>query len=381
MRARDVSASKRYRSEDSVPYSVTLIPGDGIGPSVVEVARRVIDATGVEIDWERRDAGMIALERDGTLLPDDVLRSVRANGVALKGPVATPVSTPLASGVRSVNVTLRQELDLYAGVRPCRLFPGVRSPYDAVDVVVVRENTEDMYTGIEFEQGRAATRELVEFITEQTGRPVRRDAGMSIKSISVAGSERITRFAMSYAIDHGRANVTAAHKANIMKFSDGLFLATARRVAAEEYPGVRFEDRIIDALCMQLVQAPDRFDVLVMPNLYGDVVSDLCAGLIGGLGVAPGGQIGDGCAVFEATHGTGPRIPAGRANPMALVLSGAMLLRHLGEPDAAGRVEAAVADVIADGRSVTYDLKPSREDPTAVDTEEAGDAIIARLRG
>jgi isocitrate dehydrogenase (NAD+) len=204
---------------------------------------------------------------------------------------------------------------------------------------------------------------------------------MSIKSISVAGSERITRFAMRYAIDHERAKVTAAHKANIMKFSDGLFLATARRVATEEYPGVPFDDRIIDALCMQLVQSPDRFDVLVMPNLYGDVVSDLCAGLIGGLGVAPGGQIGDRCAVFEATHGTGPRIPPGRANPMAVVLSGAMLLRHLREPEAADRVDAAVAYVIADGRSVTYDLKDSREDPTAVGTEEAGDAIIARLRG
>jgi isocitrate dehydrogenase (NAD+) len=360
-----------------VPYSVTLIPGDGIGPSVVEVARRVIEATGVEVDWDRREVGLAALEHDGSLLPDDVLRTIRANGVALKG----PVSTPLASGVRSVNVTLRQELDLYAGVRPCRLFPGVRSPYDAVDLVVVRENTEDMYTGIEFEQGRAATQELIEFIAEQTGRPVRRDAGMSIKSISVAGSERITRFAMRYATEHGRATVTAAHKANIMKFSDGLFLATARRVAAEEYPGLGFDDRIIDALCMQLVQAPDRFDVLVMPNLYGDVVSDLCAGLIGGLGVAPGGQIGDRCAVFEATHGTGPRIPPGRANPIAMVLSGAMLLGHLGEQDAADRVEAAVADVIADGRSVTYDLKPSREDPTAVGTEEAGDAIIARLRG
>jgi isocitrate dehydrogenase (NAD+) len=360
-----------------VPYSVTLIPGDGIGPSVVEVARRVIEATGVEVDWDRREAGLAALEHDGSLLPDDVLRTIRANGVALKG----PVSTPLASGVRSVNVTLRQELDLYAGVRPCRLFPGVRSPYDAVDLVVVRENTEDMYTGIEFEQGRAATQELIEFIAEQTGRPVRRDAGMSIKSISVAGSERITRFAMRYATEHGRATVTAAHKANIMKFSDGLFLATARRVADEEYPGLGFDDRIIDALCMQLVQAPDRFDVLVMPNLYGDVVSDLCAGLIGGLGVAPGGQIGDRCAVFEATHGTGPRIPPGRANPIAMVLSGAMLLGHLGEQDAADRVEAAVADVIADGRSVTYDLKPSREDPTAVGTEEAGDAIIARLRG
>jgi isocitrate dehydrogenase (NAD+) len=305
-----------------------------------------------------------------------VLRSIRANGVALKGPVATP----LAARVRSVNVTLRQELDLYAGVRPCRVFPGVRSAYEAVDLVVVRENTEDMYTGIEFEQGRTATQQLIDFIVEQTGRPVRGDAGMSIKSISVGGSERISRFAMRYAIDHGRTKVTAAHKANIMKFSDGLFLATARRVASAEYPAISFDDRIIDALCMQLVQSPDRFDVLVMPNLYGDVVSDLCAGLIGGLGLAPGGQIGDECAVFEATHGTGPRIPAGRANPMALVLSAAMLLRHVGEAGAAERVEAAVRDVIADGRFVTYDLKASRLDPTEVGTDEAGDAIIARLR-
>jgi isocitrate dehydrogenase (NAD+) len=358
-------------------YSITLIPGDGIGPSVVSAARRVLEATGVPIDWDLQEVGRVAGERFGTLLPPGALASIRANGVALKGPVATPP----AAGIRSVNVTLRQELDLYAGLRPCRWRPGVCSVYEGVDIVVVRESTEGMYTGIEFERGRAATRELIEFIDQETGSHVRPDAGISIKAISVTGSERITRFAMRYASEHGRYKVTAAHKANIMKFSDGLFLATARRVASEEFPGLAFEDRIIDALCMQLAQAPERFDVLVMPNLYGDVVSDLCAGLVGGLGLAPGAQLGDRHALFEATHGTGPRVPPGRANPIALILSGAMLLRHIGEGSAAERVEAAVDEVVAQGRSVTYDLKASRDDPTAVGTDEAADAIVAQLRG
>jgi isocitrate dehydrogenase (NAD+) len=356
-----------------MPYSVTLIPGDGIGPTVVDAARRVLEATGVAIDWDERRAGASAIEHDGDPLPDDVLESIRRNGVALKGPLATP------AGRSSVNVALRRDLDLYAGVRPCRTLDGVPSAYAGVDLVVIRENTEDMYTGIEFEEGRETTIRLVEFIERETGRRIRPDAGISIKSISTAGSERIVRFAMRYAREHGRRTVTAAHKANIMKFSDGLFLSTARRVAAEEFPEIPFDDRIIDALCMQLAQSPERFDVLVMPNLYGDVVSDACAGLIGGLGVAPGGQIGDDAAVFEATHGTGPRVPAGRADPVALVLSGAMLLRHVGEPDAAERVEAAVAAVVAEGRDVTYDLKTSRADPSAVGTAAATDAIIVRL--
>jgi isocitrate dehydrogenase (NAD+) len=355
-----------------MPYQVTLIPGDGIGPSVVEAARRVLDATGVPIDWEIQLAGLAALEREGDALPRGVLDSIRGNGIALKGPLGTPPKT------RSVNVALRQELDLYAGVRPCRWFPGVRSAYEGVDLVVIRENTEGMYTGIEFEQGRVATKELMQFIEDETGRRMRPDSGISVKTISIGGSERITRFAMAYARAHGRARVTAAHKANIMKFSDGLFLATARRVAAEEFPDVTFEDRIIDALCMQLAQAPERFDVLVMPNLYGDVVSDLGAGLVGGLGLAPGGLFGDEHAVFEATHGTGPRIAPDRANPIALILSGAMLLRHLGEPEAAAAVEEAVAAVIAEGRAVTYDLKPA-DDPTAVGTAEVADAVIVGL--
>jgi isocitrate dehydrogenase (NAD+) len=359
-----------------MPYSVTLIPGDGIGPSVVDAARRVLAATGVAIEWDECDVGLAALERTGTPLPPAAVASIRRNGVALKG----PVSTPRAGGSRSVNLALRQELDLYAGLRPCRWMPGVRSAYEGVDVVVVRESTEGMYTGIEFQQGRAATAELIDFIRGETGRAVRADAGISIKAISVAGSERIARFAMRYAREHGRRAVTAAHKANIMKFSDGLFLSTARRVAEEEYPEVSFSDRIIDALCMQLAQAPERFDVLVMPNLYGDIVSDLCAGLVGGLGVAPGGQLGDDAAVFEATHGTGPRIRPGRANPIAVVLSGALLLRHLGEPGAAAAVEGAVADVVAEGRFVTYDLKASPTDPSAVGTSDAADAIVSRLR-
>ena len=359
-----------------MPYSVTLIRGDGIGPSVVDAARRVLAATGVAIEWDEQEIGLAASEREGTPLPGAAVESIRRNGVALKG----PVSTPPAAGSRSVNLALRQELDLYAGLRPCRWLPGVRSAYEGVDLVVVRESTEGMYTGIEFEQGRAATGELIRFIREETGRDVRADAGISVKAISVSGSERIARFALRYAREHARRGVTAAHKANIMKFSDGLFLATARRVAREEYPDVAFEDHIIDALCMQLASAPERFDVLVMPNLYGDLVSDLCAGLVGGLGVAPGGQLGDHHAIFEATHGTGPRVPRGRANPVALVLSGALLLRHLGEGEAAAAVEAAVADVVAEGRSVTYDLKPLRNDPSAVGTLEAAEAIASRLR-
>ena len=356
-------------------HPATLIFGDGIGPVVVGAARRVLDATGVGLEWDVREAGGEAFESEGAAVPQALLDSIRANGVALKGPVATP----LGAEFRSVNLTLRRELDLYATVRPCRRYAGVRSVYDDVDLVVIRESTEGMYTGMEFEEGAAPTKELIAFIEQETGRRIREDAGISIKAISIAGSERITRFAFEYARRHGRDRVTAAHKANIMKFSDGLFLSTARRIA-EEYPDVAFDDRIIDALCMQLVSAPERFDVLVMPNLYGDVVSDLGAGLIGGLGVAPGASFGDGVAVFEATHGTGPRIRDPRmANPIGVILSGVLMLRHLGEDDAARKVSAAVAQVLAKGASVTYDLKPSRDDPTAVSADEVADAVIDLL--
>ncbi|MBI3647663.1 MAG: isocitrate/isopropylmalate dehydrogenase family protein [Actinobacteria bacterium] len=353
--------------------TATLIPGDGIGPEVVGSARRAVEATGVDIRWEVREIGLAALAREGTALPPEALASIRETGVALKGPVATPVE----SGLRSVNVALRQALDLYACVRPCRLYPGVPSVYDEVDLVVIRENTEGMYTGIEFEMGTTETKELIRFIGEATGKWIREDSGVSIKTISEQGSARIARFAFEHAIRHGRKKVTASHKANIMKFSDGLFLEVARRVASEEFPQVPFEDRIIDALCMMLIQRPEAFDVLVMPNLYGDVVSELGAGLIGGIGVAPGGHFGDGAAVFEATHGTAPKhAGADRANPMGAMLSAAMMLRHMGETEAGDRLEAAVAATVAAGE-VTADLALSGH--PALGTRAFTDAVCYRL--
>ncbi len=356
-------------------YRVTFIPGDGVGPELSEATRRVLEATGVAFDWDRQDAGAGVMDRYGTPLPDHVLDSIRSNGVAIKGPITTPVG----SGFRSVNVALRKELDLYCCLRPCKLYPGVRSRYEAVDVVIVRENTEDLYAGIEFEQGLPDTLKLIEFISELAGKRIREDSGVSIKPISVSGTERIVRFAFDHARANDRAKVTAVHKANIMKFSDGLFLATARQVA-EAYPDIAFEDRIVDNLCMQLVQRPEEYDVLVLPNLYGDIVSDLCAGLIGGLGVAPGANIGRDAAVFEATHGSAPKYTGmNRVNPMAMMFSGMLMLRHLGEPDAADRLESALAAVIAEGRSVTYDMKPTRDDPTAVGTSQVADAVIEKL--
>jgi isocitrate dehydrogenase (NAD+) len=355
-----------------VSHRVTLISGDGIGPEVVGSARRAVEATGVDIDWELADMGAAAIQREGTALPAGTIASIRATGVALKGPVATPPE----SGLRSVNVSLRQELDLFACVRPCRLLPGIPSAYDQVDFVVVRENTEGMYTGIEFEMGEIATKELIRFIGESTGKWVRDDTGLSIKTISEAGSARITRFAFEYARANGRSRVTASHKANIMKFTDGLFLQVARRVA-EEHPGIAFDDRIIDALCMLLIQRPESLDVLVMPNLYGDIVSELGAGLIGGVGVAPGGHFGDRIAVFEATHGTAPKhAGSDRANPMGVMLSAAMMLRHLGETTAGDRLEGAVVATVAAGE-LTADVAPpgSRRLGTAAFT----DAVVARL--
>ncbi|HEU4464819.1 MAG TPA: isocitrate/isopropylmalate family dehydrogenase, partial [Gemmatimonadota bacterium] len=352
-------------------HRVTLIPGDGVGPELVDAARIAVEATGVPIEWDLQRAGLSVAEAAGTALPAEVLESIRGNGVALKGPLGTP------AGFRSVNVALRVALDLYASVRPCRWYPGVRSRYEGVDVVIVRESTEGSYTGIELEQGAPETAELIGFIERTTGTRVREDSGLSIKSISRGASERIARFAFALAKEHGRRKVTAGHKANIMKFSDGVFLETTRRVALE-YPEVPFEDRIIDNLTMQLVQRPADYDVLVLPNLYGDILSDLCAGLVGGLGVAPGAIHGESCAVFEATHGTAPRYRGlGRANPMALMLSGAMMLRHLGETEAGDRLETAVADVIAEGRDVTYDLKPTRDDPAAASTARVRDAVVA----
>ncbi|HWC13787.1 MAG TPA: isocitrate/isopropylmalate dehydrogenase family protein [Actinomycetota bacterium] len=359
-------------------HRVTLIPGDGTGPEIAEATRRVLEATGVKFEWDIRHAGTDVMEEYGTPLPEHVLESIRANKVAIKGPITTPVG----KGFRSVNVALRKELDLYMCLRPCKSYPGVRSRYENIDLVVVRENHEDLYAGIEFEQGTPEAEQLIEFIEGLGARKIRHDSGISIKPISVTGTQRIVRAAFDYAIKHGRKKVTAVHKANIMKFSDGLFLKTAREVAENEYfdSGVEFEDRIVDNMCMQLVQKPELYDVLVLPNLYGDIVSDLGAGLIGGLGVAPGGNIGDEAAVFEPTHGSAPKYAGqNKVNPMAMMLSGFLMLQHLDELDAAERLEAAIARTIDEGKFVTYDMKPHRDDPTAVGTSEVADGIIEKL--
>ena len=355
-----------------MPHRVTFIPGDGTGPEIAEATRRVIEASGAQIEWDVQEAGADVMDQhDGNPLPDHVLESIKANGVAIKGPITTPVG----GGFRSVNVALRKTLDLYGQVRPCKTYPGVRTRYDDVDLVVIRENTEDLYAGIEFEEGTEETRNMIGWLSGN-GAGIRPDSGISIKPISVSGTRRIVEFAFDYARRNGRRKVTAVHKANIMKFTDGLYLRVAREVA-EENTDVEFEDRIVDNLSMQLVQRPEEYDVLVCPNLYGDIVSDLAAGLIGGLGLAPGGNFGTHAAVFEPTHGSAPKYTGqNKVNPMAMMLSGVMMLRHLEEREAADRLEAAIAEVIADGRSVTYDMKPSRDDPTAVGTSDVADAII-----
>jgi isocitrate dehydrogenase (NAD+) len=358
-------------------HAVTLIPGDGTGPELTEATRRVLEATGVEFDWDVQPAGAEVMDaHGGNPLPPETLASVRRNGVALKG----PITTPIGEGFRSVNVALRQMLDLYAQVRPCKTYPGVRTRYEDVDVVVVRETTEDIYAGIEFEQGSAEAEELIAWLVAHGRSLPRRDAGISIKPISITGTRRVFEFAFDYAARMGRRKITAVHKANIMKFTDGLWLHVAREVAAE-HPEIEFEDRIADNLCMQLVQRPEEYDVMVLPNLYGDIVSDLAAGLIGGLGVAPGANFGDGVAVFEPTHGSAPKYAGqNKVNPLAQLLSGVLMLRHLDEPVAADRLEQAIAELIADGRHVTYDMKPSRDDPTAVGTSEVADALVERLQ-
>ncbi|MEO7803887.1 MAG: isocitrate/isopropylmalate dehydrogenase family protein [Actinomycetota bacterium] len=357
-------------------HRVTFIPGDGTGPEIAEATRRVLDATGVEFDWDYQYAGESVMEEWGTPLPEHVLESIRKNKVAIKGPITTPIGT----GFRSVNVALRKELDLYACLRPCKTYEGVRSRYSDIDIVIVRENHEDLYAGIEFEMGAPETKDLIDFIAKLSGRQIREDSGISIKPISVFGTERIVRYACDYARRNGRKKVTAVHKSNIMKFSDGLFLSTARRVAEEEFPDIEFEDRIVDNASMQLVARPEEYDVLVLPNLYGDILSDLGAGLVGGLGVAPGGNIGDDAAVFEPTHGSAPKYSGqNKVNPMAMMLSGVLMLRYLDEIAAADRMEAAIASVISQGKNVTYDMKPTRDDPTAVGTSEVADAIIETM--
>jgi len=330
--------------------TVTLIPGDGIGPELAEATRRVLDASGVEFRWEIVEAGEAVIAKEGTPLPQSVLDSIMRNKIAIKGPITTPVGV----GFRSVNVALRQSLSLYANLRPVRSIPGLKTRYEDVDLVIVRENTEDLYAGIEHMVGP--------------------DAAESIKIITRAASERIARFAFEYAVANGRHKVTAVHKANIMKLSDGLFLESCRTIAAQYEGKIAFEDRIVDNMCMQLVQKPELYDVLVLPNLYGDIVSDLCAGLVGGLGVAPGANIGIEAAVFEAVHGSAPKYAGlNKANPTALMLSGVLLLRHIGEQAAAERVEGAIRAVIAEGRAVTYDLGGS------AGTSDFADAIVARL--
>lgn len=354
-------------------HRVTLIAGDGTGPELAEAARRVIDSLGVGIEWEEVQAGAEVVDRYGTPLPQEVLQSVRRNRVALKGPITTPIGT----GFRSVNVALRQELGLYANVRPCKLYRGVRSRYDHVDLVIVRENTEDLYAGVEFDAGTPEARRIV----EMSGGKIRPDAAISIKPISEAASRRIVRFAFEYALRYGRRKVTAVTKANIMKYTDGLFFRVAREVAREYEGRIPYEEMLVDNMAMQLVQKPELYDVLVLPNLYGDILSDLAAGLVGGLGVAPGANIGDEAAVFEAIHGSAPKYKGlNKVNPTALILSGMLMLRHLGEHGAADRLERAVAHVIAEGRHVTYDMKPDRNDPTAVGTREMADAIVRAIQ-
>jgi len=358
-------------------HKITLIRGDGTGPELTDAAARCVEALGLDIEWEIMEAGACAIEKYKTPLPDSVLESIKRNGVALKGPITTPVG----GGFRSVNVELRKRLDLYACLRPCKSYKGVRSRYDNIDLVVVRENTEDLYAGIEFERGTKEAAKLIESLVSMSKKRIRPNSAISIKPISAEGSRRIVEFAFEYAVKNKRKKVTAVHKANIMKYTDGLFLEVARETAKSYAGRIAFEDRIVDNMCMQLVQKPEDYDVLVMPNLYGDILSDLCAGLVGGLGVAPGANIGNGIAVFEPTHGSAPKYTGlNKVNPTAILLSAVLMLKYIGEEKAADELENAIADVIREGRYVTYDLKRDRNDPAAVGTSQMTDAIIKRLK-
>jgi isocitrate dehydrogenase (NAD+) len=358
-------------------HTVTLIPGDGIGPELTRAMTRVVEAAGVDIEWEIAEAGAGVVEKYGTPLPEHVLDSIRKNKVAIKGPITTPVGT----GFRSVNVAIRKELDLYTCLRPAFSIVGNGARYDNIDLVIVRENTEDLYAGIEFTEGSEAALELIKFAADSGAGIIKPDSGISLKPISISGTRRIVKYAFDYAIANGRKKVTAVHKANILKMSDGLFLRVAREVA-EEYKdsGIIFEDYIVDATCMQLVLHPEWWDVLVLPNLYGDIISDLAAGLIGGLGIAPGANIGTDYAVFEPTHGSAPKY-AGKdmANPTAEILSAVLMLNHLGEKEAADKILAGVRQVIGEGVNVTYDIKRSVTGSTdgCVGTQAYADAIIA----
>jgi len=358
-------------------HEVTLVPGDGVGPEICDATVRVLEATGVDFDWDVQQAGENVMSKYGTPLPEHVLESIRRTRVALKGPITTPVGT----GFRSVNVALRQELELYACVRPVKAYRGARNLRDDLDFVIIRENSEDIYAGIEFEKGTPECRNLLEEISTLSRKRIRPDSGLSIKPISVSGSERIVQFAFDYARQYGRRKVTLVHKANIMKHTDGLFLAVGREVA-QRNTDIDFEDRIVDNMCMQLVLRPQEYDLLCCPNLYGDIISDLGAGMIGGLGLAPGANIGTNGAVFEATHGSAPKYAGqNKVNPMAVMLSGVLMLRHLKETAAADAMERAIAAVIEEGRAVTYDLKSRRDDPTSVGTSQVADAIVEKLAG
>jgi len=357
-------------------HKITLIPGDGTGPEISEAMVKVVEATGVDIEWDVQNAGAEVFEKEGNVLPDSVLDSLRKNKVGIKGPITTPVGT----GFRSVNVAMRKIFNLYACVRPCKSYVGVKSRYSNLDLVIIRENTEDLYAGIEFELNKPETLELIDFIKEKKDMQIKKDSGISIKPISISASEKIIKYAFEYAKKNKRKKVTGVHKANIMKYSDGLFLETFRKVAAQ-YPEIESEDRIVDNMCMQLVQKPELYDVLVLPNLYGDILSDLAAGLIGGLGVAPGANIGDEIALFEATHGSAPKYKGlNKVNPTALMLSAVLMLKHINETKAAEILEKAIADVIKEGKYVTYDLKEDRNDPTAVGTSQMADAIVRKIK-
>ena len=348
-------------------HKVTLIPGDGIGLEVISAAKKCVDATGVDIDWQEVEAGIKNI--------DKIAESIKKNKVALKGPIITPIG----EGFRSINVALRQKLDLYACVRPCKLYPGIISSFKKVDLVIVRENSEDLYLGIEFEEGKKETQELLGWLKNKTTKNIKSDSALGIKLISYSASKRIFKFAFEYALENKRKKVTCVHKANIMKFTDGLFLKTAQEVA-KKYNQIEFEEVIVDNMAMQLVRRPENFDVLVLPNLYGDIISDLTAGLVGGLGVVPGANIGDKIAVFEPTHGAAPKYAGkNKVNPSATILSGVMMLKHLGEREAADRLESAWQKVVKQGKFVTYDLKKDRDDPAAAGTQEMAEAIINEL--
>jgi isocitrate dehydrogenase (NAD+) len=357
---------------------ITLIPGDGIGPEVSLAMQRCVDATGVAVEWEIAHAGIDIMEKTGTPLPQETIEAVRRNKVAIKGPVTTPVG----SGFRSVNVALRKELDLYACLRPCKFYQGVKSRYENIDLIIVRENTEDLYAGIEFEAGTKEATTIISKIKELNPKAhMHPDPAISIKPISDFGSRRIVKFAFETAVKNNRKKVTAVHKANIMKCTDGLFLRVAQEVAKEYAGRIQFEDRIVDNMCMQLVQKPNDYDVMVLPNLYGDILSDLCAGLIGGLGIAPGANIGTSIALFEATHGSAPKYKGlNKANPTAMILSSVLMLHHIGENAAAKKLENAVAIVLREGKSVTYDLKNDRNDPAAAGTSQMADAVIYAMK-